>query len=394
MKQLRDILEKPSRLVIGLMSGTSADGVDAALVEIKGCGVSTEVQLREFVTVPFETEVRDRILALARGSVGGSHELCLMSFLLGKLYVSACEMVCIAAGIDKPDIDLIGSHGQTLWHIPRSESYLGAELTGTLQIGEASLLNEAFGCPVASDFRVRDIAAGGQGAPLVPYTEYLLFRSDSETVALQNIGGIGNITLLPKGCSLDEVTAFDTGPGNMIIDALVSRFTDGKLSYDEDGRLAAQGTVCHELLARMLDDDYLYAEPPKTTGRERYGDAYVNLLAARAAELKLSLYDSIATATRFTAECVRLGMERFCRLRPQKLIVGGGGSRNPVLMDFLRCSLPDVRVLTNEDIGLNGDAKEAVAFAVLANECAHGLCSNAPAATGASHPVVLGKLSL
>lgn len=394
MKQLSDILAKPERLVIGLMSGTSADGVDAALVKIAGCGLKTKLNTLAYVSIPFEPQVRERVLALAGGDVGGSRELCLMSFLLGKLYVRACEAVCDKAGVSKTDIDLIGSHGQTLWHIPRTEVYLGESITGTLQIGEASLLNEAFGCPVVSDFRVRDMAAGGQGAPLVPYTEYILYRSESETVALQNIGGIGNITLLPKGGALCDTAAFDTGPGNMVIDALTGIFTNGALRYDEDGRIAARGHVSGELLSFMLDDDYIAAAPPKTTGREHYGAAYTEALIRRAGELHISWEDIIATATRFTAECIREGIARFCRPCPDRLIVGGGGASNPTLMGFIRDALPDIRVMTNEDIGLISDAKEAVAFAILANDRAFGIYCNAPSATGARHPAVLGKLSL
>lgn len=390
MKQLSDILAKPSRLVIGLMSGTSADGVDAALVRIHGQGLQTRVEELAFVSPPFDGEVRQRILALACGDVGGSRELCQLSFLLGRLYVSACEAVCEAAGISKTDVDLIGSHGQTLWHIPRPESYLGTPITGTLQIGEASLLNEAFGCPAVSDFRVRDMAAGGQGAPLVPYTEYLLYRSDTQTVALQNIGGVGNLTLLPKGAALSDVLAFDTGPGNMVMDALVARLTNGAQTYDAGGALARAGQVSQPLLQWMLDDDYLSLEPPKTTGRERYGAAYVARMLKQAQALQVSLADCLTTATRFTAECIREGVERYCAPLPQRLIVSGGGSHNETLMSYIAQALP----LTDVVKGSNSDAKEAVAFAILANECVHGLCGNAPRATGARHPAVLGKISL
>lgn len=393
MKQLRSLIEQPEKLVIGLMSGTSADGMDAALVRITGHGLETKVKQLGFVSLPFTGEVRARILALAEGETGGSHELCLMSFLLGRLSAEACQAVCAQAGIAPEQIDLIGSHGQTLWHIPRPEPYLGYSLTATCQIGEASVINEAFGCPVVSDFRVRDIAAGGQGAPLVPYTEYLLYRSQTETVALQNIGGIGNITLLPCGGTLRDTYAFDTGPGNMVMDAVISRLTNGEKTFDAGGAWAGRGRVNPALLAWMLQDDYITLAPPKTTGRERYGAPYVTRLWEEAQRLRVSPEDRLATVTRFTVECIARGIAQFCTPKPDRLIVGGGGSRNATLMSMLAEALPGIQVMTNEQMGYDSDAKEAVAFAILANECIHGLDNNAPGATGAFHPAVLGKIS-
>ena len=294
-----------------------------------------------------------------------------------------------------PDkVSFVGSHGQTVFHAPDAREYLGRPVRGTLQTGEASVIAERLGCPVVSDFRVRDMAAGGLGAPLVPYTEYLLYRDAQRTVGLQNIGGIGNITVLPKGCSLNDVFAFDTGPGNMVMDALAARLTEGKARFDDGGRLAAQGTVSAGLLAWMMQDPYLSAPPPKTTGREVYGAAYVDALCAHARTLGVSLRDTLSTATRFTAECIREGVERFCPQRPERLIVGGGGSMNPVLLAHIADCLPGCQVLTNEQLGLDSSAKEAVAFAVLANEALYGCANNAPGATGAAHGVVMGKISL
>jgi len=260
-----------------------------------------------------------------------------------------------------------------------------------LQIGDPSYLAEEFGCPVVSDFRIRDMAAGGLGAPLVPYTEFILYRSDTEDVALQNIGGIGNITLIPAGCALQEVTAFDTGPGNMVMDALAAKITDGKMSYDDGGKLAASGTVIPELLEWMLSDPYLKRCPPKTTGREYFGAEYVDRLISFGS---YSMTDILTTATAFTAETIALSIRSFARKVPDRLIVGGGGSRNPTLMRFLREALPEVNVQTQEDIGLDSDSKEAVAFAILANDALFGICNNAPSATGANHGVVMGRISL
>ncbi|MBP8855894.1 MAG: anhydro-N-acetylmuramic acid kinase [Oscillospiraceae bacterium] len=382
------------RFAIGLMSGTSADGIDAALVQIKGCGTETSVSLRAFITLPFTDEVRARILRVVAGDFGGSEELCRMNAFLGELSADACVAVCKKAKVPLCEIAFVGSHGQTVFHAPDAAEYLGKTIRSTFQIGEASAITERIGCPVVSDFRVRDMAAGGLGAPLVPYTEYLLFRDAKRNVALQNIGGIGNITVLPKGCGLDEVFAFDTGPGNMVMDQLVARLTDGKARYDAGGKMAAAGRVSKVLLAHMLNDDYLKTPPPKTTGREVYGETYVNALCQKADALGVSLTDTLATATRFTAECIREGIERFCDIKPQRLIIGGGGSMNPTLLAHIADCLPTCEVLTNEQLGLDSNAKEAIAFAVLANETLFGMCNNAPGATGAAHAVVMGKISL
>lgn len=386
---LLKLLDKPQRLVVGLMSGTSADGVDAVLTRITGAGVTTRVEQLGFYFQSFDRPTRERILALCGGEIGGSHELCLLSTRLGQLYTQAVEGLLAQTGIKQ--IDLIGCHGQTVYHIPEAEDYLGAPVRGTLQIGDPSYLAQRFGCPVVSDFRIRDMAAGGLGAPLVPYTEFLLYRSETEDVALQNIGGIGNITLLPAGCSLDQVTAFDTGPGNMVMDALTAILTDGAASYDDGGRLAASGTVIESLLQWMLDDPYLRKAPPKTTGREYYGSAYVQRLLAQG---DYPIVDILATATRFTAESIAVSLRRFADNLPARLVVGGGGSRNPTLLGFLQEALPEVKVQTQEDLGLDSDAKEAVAFAILANEALFAIPNNAPSATGAKSPVVMGRINL
>ena len=393
MHPLQKLWDKPSLLVIGLMSGTSADGMDAALVEITGSGIGTRVQQKGFVSLPYSEEVRSEILRLAEGKQGGSHDLCLFHFLLGQLALEACQAVCRQAGVDPAQVDLAGSHGQTLYHIPVEEPYAGRMVRGTLQLGEASVLCEGLGCPVVSDFRVRDMAAGGQAAPLVPYAEYLLYRRQDQTVGLQNIGGIGNLTVLPKGGTPEDTFAFDTGPGNMVMDQVVSRITGGKLRYDDGGRLAAQGQCHAALLQWLLQDPYLQVKPPKTTGREYYGEAFVDALMDKAREFGVKDLDVLATATRFTAECIRVAVEQFCSSVPDYLVVGGGGSRNPTLLRDLRRTL-HMPVLINEDLGFDSEAKEAVAFAILANECVHGLCNNVPSVTGARHPVVMGKISL
>ena len=390
---LSDLMQKNDKLVIGLMSGTSADGVDAVLVRIQGHGLSTTIRQLAFVSPAYPAEVHDRIIRVAKGDFGGAKELCLLNFYLSELFVDACLELCEKAGVDVSDIDLIGTHGQTVYHIPEAEMYLGKPIRATLQIGDPSLLCEKIGAVTVSDFRVRDMAAGGLGAPLVPYTEYILYGDPHRNVGLQNIGGIGNITILPAGGALSDLTAFDTGPGNMVMDAVVSRITQGKLRFDDGGRIAASGRVSEPLLKELKKDPYLKVKPPKTTGREYYGEEYVQRLFRMAEELKLPGEDILATATMFTASCIAESIHHLCPVKPERLVVGGGGSLNPTLMQDIRLQLPELQVLTNEDLGFDSSAKEAVAFALLANETIHGICNNAPAATGADHPVIMGKIS-
>ena len=384
-----ELWNQDSRLVVGLMSGTSADGVDAVLTRITGSGTDTKVEQLGFYFEPFDAATRQAILDMCTGEQGGSREVCLLGTHLGKLYARAVRELLKQTNTER--IDLIGTHGQTVYHIPEDTPYLGGTIRGTLQIGDPSYLAEEFGCPVVSDFRIRDMAAGGLGAPLVPYTEFLLYRSETEDVALQNIGGIGNVTLLPAGCSLDQVTAFDTGPGNMVMDALVEKITDGKLSYDDGGRLASSGKVIPEMLRWMLEDPYLEKEPPKTTGREYFGREYVEKLLTFG---DYALVDILTTATAFTAHSIALSLRRFAPRLPARLVVAGGGSRNPTLLRFLQEALPETLVQVQEDLGLDSDAKEAVAFAILANEALFGVCNNAPSATGARHGVVMGRINL
>lgn len=394
MNQLVNLTEKSKRFAIGLMSGTCTDGIDAALVQIEGSGIHTKVHLLEFVTIPYQHELRTKLLQIAAGTVGGSCEISKFNFLLGKLFANACLAVCEKANISPVEVDFIGSHGHTIYHQPVKEEYYNQSITSSLQIGEAAVICEVMNCPVIADFRVRDMAAGGLGAPLVPYSEYLLYSEPGQNIALQNIGGIGNITFLPADCNMEHILAFDTGPGNMIIDSLVSIFTNHQQIYDEGGNIAASGTIHSALLNWLLEDEYIHSKPPKTTGREYYGAAFVEQLLVKAASFTLSFPDIIATATMFTAKAIEININNYLPNVPNKLIVGGGGSQNKTLIKFLRTCLPECEVITNEDIGFNSNAKEAVAFAILANETLFGTTNNVPSATGAKHGVVMGKITL
>lgn len=394
MNQLLSLTAKQKRLAIGLMSGTCTDGIDAALVQIEGSSIHTKVQFIEFVTIPYDIELRSKLLHLSSGDFGGSYEISKMNFLLGKLSANACLFVCEKAKISPSEIDFIGSHGHTIYHQPLPENYHGQTVTSTLQIGEASVISEIMNCPVISDFRVRDMSAGGLGAPLVPYTEYLLYSKKDKTIALQNIGGIGNITYLPSNGKLEDILAFDTGPGNMIIDSLVSIHTNMRQTYDDCGKIASIGKIHEELLQWLLTDPYLYKIPPKTTGREYYGADYVKRLLNKANELNLSFPDIVSTATMFTAKSIKISVLNHLPKLPDTLIVGGGGSQNKTLMKYISSTLSQCNVITNEDIGFNSNAKEAIAFAILANETIFGNTNNVPSATGASHNVVMGKITI
>lgn len=385
MNRLAAIAAKPERLVIGLMSGTSVDGIDAALVRIRGGGPGLSIQTEHFATYPFDPGVREAIFALFRPETSSVDRLCQMNFALGELFADAALRLMREAGVRPEQVDLIGSHGQTVWHEPSPVTIAGLTGRSTLQIGEPAVIAERTGVVTVADFRVRDIAAGGQGAPLVPYLDYCLLRHDRLNRATQNIGGIGNVTYLPAGGGVEAIVAFDTGPGNMVIDALVSELFGQP--FDKDGTIAAAGQVDQALLAELMAHPYLAQSPPKTTGRELFGVQYARQLLGRAAPA-----DLVATATAFTARTIADAYLRF--LGPvDEVMVGGGGARNPVLLRLLEEALPGVRVMTHEAVGIDSDAKEAIAFALLANDALLGLPTNVPGATG-GRPAVLGKISL
>ncbi len=395
MKGLLELSKKESCLAIGLMSGTSLDGIDAALTRITGSGTQTKAQLLAFTTTPFSKELREKLLVTVLGKEGGSYELSQLNALIGQLSAQACLDVCKAGGVDPSEIDFVGSHGQTVYHQPQAVPFAGQMIRSTLQIGEAAEIAQVMNCIVVADFRVRDFAAEGQGAPLVPYTEYLLYQEEGTCVALQNLGGIGNITILPPGGNLGDVVAFDTGPGNMLIDGAMAHVTAGAKTFDEGGAFAQKGSINQELAAYLmkLDEGYLNLAPPKSTGREYYNDTYLNKVFEKQKQLKLKNEDLVATLTNHTGACIAYGIEKFAPVKPEKLIIGGGGSYNKTLVSMIQKALPGVKVLTQEEMGLSSEGKEAVAFAVLANEAIKGHSNNAPSATGAKEPVIMGKIS-
>lgn len=384
--------------VVGMMSGTSVDGVDAALIELSREGGAPRVKLLAFENTPYPQGVRERVFELFRPETSTVDRIGYMNFLLGELYARAALSVIAKAGLTSADVDLIGSHGQTIWHEPEARETDGMPIRYTVQIGEGAVIAARTGIPTVSDFRVADMAVGGQGAPLVPFSEYLLYRREDESILLQNIGGIGNMTVLPAGATPEQVFAFDTGPGNMIIDAVAAAISGGRLKCDVNGGIAARGKVDEELLARLQKDEYYARRPPKTTGRERFGTQYAQRILDDCARHPISDEDLLATVTYLTAWSIFDACERFALpvCKPAELIVGGGGSYNKTLLKDLSglFGTRGIAVRTQEDLGFNSDAKEAVAFALMADCFVRGEANVLPSVTGASAASVMGKLSL
>jgi anhydro-N-acetylmuramic acid kinase len=400
-----------SRLVIGLMSGTSADGIDVALVRIadneshadRNASVTANAQLENFVTLPFPAAIRATTLRLAEGAPTSCAEISQMNFRLGELFAQAILQACRKFHVSPSRISLIGSHGQTIYHQGVPGKFLGAPIASTLQIGEPSIIAARTGITTVGDFRPADIAAGGQGAPLVPFVDYLLYRDAKRGRAALNIGGIANVTVIPANARPQDVFAFDTGPGNMVMDALMRKFTRGKRNYDRDAQWAMRGKLLPELLTRLLAEPYFQLPPPKTAGREQFGEAYVEKFIALAldwaraqARRPAKPEDLVRTATIVTALSVVEAVNRWVlpRAAIHQLIVSGGGARNPLLMAQLAAALTGIEVIPSETLGVPGDAKEAFAFALLANETVHGRPANLPSATGAQCPAILGKICL
>jgi anhydro-N-acetylmuramic acid kinase len=372
------------RRIVGLMSGTSADGIDAALVEVEGAGETTRVRVLDFRTRSFDPELRVRVLALGQAAVD---ELLAVHYELGEEFARAALEVIEPARRAGITVHLIGSHGQTARHRPRAADAAGR--AATLQVGEPAVIAERTGLPVVADFRPRDVAAGGEGAPLVPLVDWLLYRRRGGVRACLNLGGIANVTIVTD--RVEGVRAFDLGPANMPLDRVVAAVSGGAESFDRDGAGAARGRVDRALLAELLDHPFLALPPPKSTGREMFGDAFVLPLLRRYAGREPDL---LATLTRFVAEAIALGLRRWVPERLAEVVVSGGGAHNPVLVAALGAALAPVPVRSAEVLGVDPDAKEAVAFAVLANETLFGHPGNVPAATGAAGGRVLGKIVL
>jgi anhydro-N-acetylmuramic acid kinase len=384
LARLLELRSVSPRRVVGLISGTSADGIDTALVELDGAGETTRARLLDFRTRAFDADLRARVLALKDA---GTDELLRAHYRLGEEFARAALDVIEDARRAGTMVHLIGSHGQTARHHPRAAAPGGR--AETLQLAEPAVIAERTGLPVVADFRPRDVAAGGEGAPLVPLVDWLLFRRAGVTRACLNLGGIANVTVVTE--RLETVRAFDLGPANMPLDLVVHAWTHGAETFDRDGARAAAGRVDPQLVAELLRHPFLALPPPKSTGREAFGDGFVRPLLPRYAGREADL---LASLTRFVAESVATGIRRWVRQPIDEMLVSGGGARNRTLMAALGAALAPVPVRSLDSVGMDPDAKEAVAFAVLANETLFGHPGNLPGATGAAGPRVLGKIVL
>jgi anhydro-N-acetylmuramic acid kinase len=400
--------------VAGLMSGTSADGVGVAIVDIRARqdrvpkrDLSRLGSLRvvAFDTFPYTSALRKNILNLCRPETARLDQICHYNHVLGEVFGDSVVRLCEKTGVSLGSIDLIGSHGQTIYHYPKGGRYGGRAIGSTLQIGEPSRIAQRTGITTVADFRPRDMAAGGEGAPLVPYADGVLFRDERLCRTVQNIGGIANLTFLPVcsnaarryslcpyGHTTNDILAFDTGPGNMVIDGMMRLVTKERCQYDRNGAMAAEGEVHEGLLREMLRHPFFRRRPPKSTGREEFGQQYCEWFYRRARRESLMPEDMVATATAFTASSIALAYRRFLPRPPDEMILCGGGAHNATLVRMLQQQLQGVRIRSTDEFGISVDAKEAVSFALLAYAAIKGIANNIPAATGAREPVVMGKI--
>ncbi len=384
------------RLVAGLISGTSMDGVDVVLALLRGSGRRLRIRRYDYYLRPYPPGLRETLLRAAER--GSTRMVCLLNMAVGRVFADALEDVLGEAGLRPGEIDLISSHGQTLYHAPRPSRIAGMEVRSTLQIGEISVLAERLGRPTVGDFRVRDMAAGGEGAPIIAYVDYLLFSSRSRGRIVQNIGGIANATVLPPDPRVEDVYAFDTGPGNMLIDGVVSILTNGEKRFDEDGEMAYRGDVDERLLETLMKHPFIKAPPPKTTGREEFGLRLARKIVGLGARLGLAPEDIVATVTAFTVKSIVYNYDKYImpRVDVREVILGGGGARNRFLVSMLRKELAErgLSLSFHEDYGIDSKAKEALGMAILGHEAANGVPNNIPGATGARRRVVMGKFTI
>ena len=374
---------------IGLMSGTSLDGIDAVLCDIENYGTNTKVKQIEFETYELKESTRKKIKKCCLNENVSTALICSLNFELGYEFGNAVLNLCKKANISTQEIKFIASHGQTIYHIPKPN---GEYYASTLQIGEAAVIAQMCKCPVISNFRVMDIACGGEGAPLVPYSEFILYGSKEKNVALQNIGGIGNVTVLPNTNDIDDVFAFDTGPGNMIINEAMNILYGQQ--YDDKGKIALSGTMVESLKNELMEHPYLNQTIPKTTGREMFGEDFTKDILSRYQNEKKE--DLIHTLTWFTAYSIAYNYNQFIfpKYPISEVILAGGGVHNLTLIEMIKQLLPEVNVLTQEDKGYSSDAKEAIAFVILGNETWNHHYSNVPNATGAKEKAILGNITL
>lgn len=394
IEKLFELKSKEEKIGLGIMSGTSLDGVSIAIVKLKGNWIETKFKILYNKTFEYNNEIRRLILKLTNPKTGNVKKICQLNYVLGMIFAEKALEAIDEAGLSKGEVDFIASHGQTIYHNPKIEDIHGYKTRSTLQIGEPSIIAYKTKIITIADFRHKDVAAGGHGAPISAYADYIIFRSKNIGRAIQNIGGIANVTYIPKNAEINDVIAFDTGPGNMIIDAIVREMSHGKLNMDLNGEIAAKGRVNEKLLDYMMKHPYLKKKPPKTTGREEFGESYIRKIIRRAREINLKWEDIVATVTYYTAKTISESYIKYLPEKPDEIIIGGGGSRNRVLMEMIKELNPKTKVSLHEDYGIPSQAKEPLIMIILANETISGFPNNVPSATGALERIVMGKIIL
>jgi anhydro-N-acetylmuramic acid kinase len=392
MKNLNKIIGKKKKIIVGLMSGTSADGIDTVIIDVRRHGISTAFRQIAFSTYPYPDGFKKLLMEISDVKSARLDTISRCNILIGTLFGEAVRKIVRKAGLRMDDVDLVGSHGQTICHLPVPVPLFGKNIRSTLQIGHPGVIAKTTGIPTIGDFRIADIAVGGSGAPLVPLFDYIMFRSQRKNRILLNIGGIANLTSLPRACSTKSILAFDTGPGNMIVDYLMMRFF--KKRYDNDGKTAASGKIVPPFLSWLMNHPYLEQKPPKSTGREMFGKEFAEKIIRRAGNIRK--IDIITTVSEFTAISVYDAYRRFIRSKmiPDELFVSGGGAHNNYIMEALRRYFPEVRISVTDEKNISADAKEAICFAILANETLHAAPGNIVGATGASRETILGTICL
>ena len=394
LNELIRLQSKKSRIVVGLMSGTSCDGIDACLTNIKGNGLTTKVDVIGYETFSYNDEIRQLIFNASQRETSSVDLICRLNFTLGKLFADTVKLIAKKTSIPISKIDIVGSHGHTIYHIPSSKAKVNMSLGSTLQIGEPSIIAQDTGITTIADFRTRDIAAGGEGAPLVPYADFILFGRDGVCRAMQNIGGIANVTLLPGDCDINRIIAFDSGPGNMVIDRFAEKITGGSVKFDKNGIFASKGKPNQDFLERLCSHPYVTKYPPKSTGREDFGVQFADNLYEEMKRESINDSDAIATVTAFTAKSISDNYRTFIQpfYKITEVVLSGGGIHNLTLRKLLSKYLSGIRIKQTDDYGIPSDTKEALSFAILANETLFGNPANVLSATGAKERVVLGKI--
>lgn len=388
MKKFLSLFNKKSRIVIGVLSGTSVDGVDTVLLKVRGNGINIKIDVLDFESYPIKKGLKEFILKCSSINNGNAEDICKLNFLVGHLFAQSIKKFISRNNLLTKDIDLIGSHGQTIYHYPFNQKLFSFNTKSTLQVGDISVISNQTGITTVGDFRTADVSVNGDGAPLVPYLDYILFSSRTFNRVLVNIGGISNVTFLKRTGKQDDVTAFDSGPGNMMIDYLTKKFFNKK--YDKDGRISSKGKINPELFKLICSKDRFYKKnPPKSTGREYYSEKFIEDILRTSG--KILPEDIIATFTYFTAYTIYHNVKKF---RADELIISGGGARNRTLMNYIKDLFKNAKVKLMDMNGINPDNKEAVLFAVLANELISGNKSNMPSVSGSDRKVFLGKISI